>query len=127
MTAIEKQQIRSDIMFRWIRLGQIGISLEKLLKERGYKDIGVYGYISLTDCIVYELIGSKEVKLRCIIDQKGDKILIDFPAVKPTEIERLNLDVIVIMPVDDYEPIKKQLEKYTDADIKTIEEILYEL
>ena len=127
MTAIEKQQIRSDIMFRWIRLGQIGISLEKLLKERGYKDIGVYGYISLTDCIVYELIGSKEAKLRCIIDQKGDKILIDFPAVKPTEIERLNLDVIVIMPVDDYEPIKKQLEKYTDADIKTIEEILYEL
>ncbi len=127
MTAMEKQQIRSDIMFRWIRLGQIGISLEKLLKERGYKDIGVYGYISLTDCIVYELMGSKEVKLKCIIDQKGDKILIDFPAVKPTEIERLNLDVIVLMPVDDYEPIKKQLEKYTDADIKTIEEILYEL
>lgn len=127
MMTVEKWQTRVDILLRWIRLGQSGIFLEDLIRKRGYKSIGVYGYVSLTDCVIYELKDSNKVELKCVIDKKGDNILIDFPAFCPEEIMDLSLDVIILMPVDDYEVIRNQLEKYTSVDIRTIEEILYEL
>ena len=127
MMTVEKWKTRADILFRWIRLGQSGIFLEDLIKKRGYKSIGVYGYINLTDCVVYELRDSKDVELKCIVDKRGNKIPIDFSAFRPEELTKLNMDVLILMPVDDYGEIINQLRQYTEIDIRTIEEILYEL
>lgn len=123
---MEKQKMLRDYLFRWIRLGQTGITIEQLLKNRGISKIAVYGYDKIAECIVYELEKSL-VELECIIDRKGNNIYTNFPAITLHEIEALDIDAIVICPVDDYEKIKAEISRKTDTPLITFEELIYEL
>lgn len=114
------------LLYRWIRLAQAGITLEKLLADRKLQKVAIYGYDKIAECILYELKESS-VSILAIIDKKGKKILVDFPAFKPDEIGNLNVDAIIMMPVDDYRIIKSDLCCYTTTKIISIEEVLYEL
>ncbi len=115
-----------ELLYRWIRLAQSGIFLKKLLSDRNIKSVMLYGYNKITECVLYELKKS-DIQVIAIIDKKGDKILVDYPAYKPDDISGLKMDAIIIMPVDDYGNIKEELSHYTTATLLSIEEIVYEL
>ena len=115
-----------SLLYRWIRLTQSGISLEQLLLDRKIQKASLYGYDGIAECILYEL-RETSINIQAIIDRKGKKILIDFPVYKPNESEKLNVDAIIMMPVDNYQIIKSDLSRYTTAKIISIEEVLYEL
>lgn len=115
-----------NLLYRWIRLSQSGITIEKLLLDRNIRKIALYGFDRIARCILYELRVSA-IQVQAIIDKKGDGILIDYTAYKLNEIGKLRVDAIILMPVDDYRDIKSRLCKYTQADIISIEDILYEL
>lgn len=115
-----------ELLYRWIRLMQSGVSLEKLLLYREARRVGVYGYDPIAECMVYELKESS-VQIVSLIDQKGEKVLIDYPACKPSEIKNLDLDAIIVMAVGDFQVIKKELHMYTSAPVISVVELLYEL
>ena len=117
---------RGDLLYRWLRLGQSGITLERLLGDRKLYKIALYGYDQIADCILYELEKSSIV-IDGIIDRKGSQILVEYRAYKPNDIRELKVDAIIVMPVDDFQSIKLELMQYTSTDIISIEEILYEL
>lgn len=120
------EKYKLNLLYRWIRLAQAGITLEKLLVDRKLQKVAIYGYDIIAECILYELKESS-VSILAIIDKKGEKILVDYPAFKPDEIEDLDVDAIIMMPVDNYQLIKSDLCRYTTTKIISIEEILYEL
>lgn len=115
-----------NLLYRWIRLAQSGITIEKLLLDRNIRSVAIYGFNRIAECMLYELRESN-VQVQAIIDKKGDGILIDYTAYKPDEIGELEVDAVIMMPVDDYGDIKSKLLEYTRVDIISIEEILYEL
>ena len=117
---------RFSLLYRWIRLAQSGITLEKLLLDRKLQKIMLYGYTQIAECILYELKNSA-IEVLAVIDKKGSNILIDYPAYKPNEIGSLKFDAIIMMPVDDYRLLKSELSHCTTAEIISIEEVLYEL
>ncbi len=115
-----------DLLYRWIRLSQSGVSLEQLLLDRKIHQAALYGYDIIAECILYEL-KETSIIIQAIIDKKGKEIFIDYPAYKPNESGNLNVDAVIMMPVDNYEVIKSDLRHYTSAKIISIEEVLYEL
>ncbi len=117
---------RFSLLYRWIRLAQSGITIEKLFLDRNIRRIAIYGFDRIASCILYELRQSA-VQVEALIDKKGNGIFIDYTACKPNEIGKLEVDAIIMMPVDDYKNIKSQLCQYTQVKIISIEEILYEL
>lgn len=123
---MDRQKALQDYLFRWVRLGQMGVTIEELLKKRELSRIAIYGYDKIAECLVYEL-KSGLVQVECIIDRKGKGILTDFPTVTLQDIKPLNLDAIIICPVDDYGNIKKDIEKICDVPLITFEELIYEL
>lgn len=123
---MDKPKERSDYLFRWIRLGQVGVTIEKLIQNRGLGKIAIYGYDAIAECLVYELENS-QIELKGIIDRRGREILTDFPAYNLHEITDLDIDAVIICPVDEYENIKTNIEKLTDVPLITFEELIYEL
>ena len=112
-------------MYRWIRLQQNGISIERLLNERGYRHIALYAFTDIARCVFYELSKS-EIEVEYFIDQQGKNIQIDYPAFTPDEIDGLDVDVIIGCYIDDgilYKDLKKQFK----CDVIEIGELLYEL
>ena len=57
----------------------------------------------MAECVLHEL-KQNAIEILAIIDRKGSDILVDFTAYKPNEISILEIDAIVLMPVDDYQP-----------------------
>ena len=121
-----KNNLLRDCLFRWIRLGQTGITMEKLLEARGYNKIAIYGYDKIAECLVYELRNS-QIELKCIIDKKGKNISTDFPGVVIEEAKGMDFDAVIVCPVNNYEIIKEQIKQSIGLPVITFEELIYEL
>lgn len=116
-----------DYLYRWIRLGQSGITIEQLFYDRGLRKIAVYGFDRLSRCLLYELADSS-IQIQGVIDKRGSQITwVDWPMYALDDLKQLEADAIVLCPVASYEVIKKDLEKYTDIRLITFEELIYEL
>lgn len=129
MTKEQKKDINLELLIRWIRLGQEGITLEKLLCDRNMKRIAVYGYNKIAKCIIYEL-RSGLVHVCAILDRRaGDMESMDvaYPVYLPEEAGMMDLDAIILLPVDDYIKLSSSLRQYTGVQIVSLEDLLYEL
>lgn len=129
MGLIENYKRKAEFLYRWIRLGQKGITVESLLLKRHYDRIALYGLNEILRALVYELDGSK-VSVSYLIDKKGDKIELDYLAYSPdTLVEAPKVDAIIITLTDSdvVKEVKETLCKMVPYDIISIGELLYEL
>ena len=121
---IHQNEKRLDILYRWIRLQQSGIRIEQLFQNRNIKNIAIYGYDMLAEILVYELDRS-HISIKGIIDRRGDRININFPAFTLPQAIDLDIDSVVVCPVDDYQKIIADIEKYLTCPIVTMEDVVY--
>lgn len=121
-----------NYLYRWIRLGQQGVTIKQLMEEHGMANIAIYGYSMLTKCLIYELKES-DIAIKFIIDRNADNLVISFPKYKLNEAPLKDVGHIIITPVDDYESLKADIrEQLVQSGINgvsliTFEELIYEL
>lgn len=125
----ENEKRKKELLYRWIRLSQEGVTIAKLLKDRNARDIALYGYTELARLILYELKNSNEIKIRYIIDKRSGGLQISFSQKQPTDSSICDVDMILITLVDtkDIQEVRENIMVDSNCQIVTIEEVLYGL
>lgn len=125
-----KDRLKAELFYRWIRLSQEGISVESLLLDKGMKNICIYGFDIMGECLLYELENSA-IDIRFFIDKTGERKFVDFPIYTLDEAKSQDysaVDGIIVSPVDDYERITSDLKKHgINVKIVSLEDLLYEI
>lgn len=118
-------QIKANLLYRWIRFGQNGITVSKLLLNRGYHSIAIYGYNEIARCFMYEA-EKGEFTIRYLIDRKGDTLPVSFSVLSVDEFNGDDVDALLVMLVDS-EDVCDELRMRFKCDVISVEELFYEL
>ena len=122
----DKYEIYTQALHNWLLKKELGRSFSEYLKSFGIRSVAVYGVGILGKHFISELKGS-DVQIKYTIDQAEDvRANADLPVYKKDQIMELNVDVIVVTVIYDYESIKNELKKYTRAKIMSLEQIIME-
>jgi len=113
-----------NILDAWMELREKGIGLETWFLERGYREIGLYGYGTLGKHFVRELRGS-EVRIRYIADRDRKKIPVEYPAYLPGE-KLPEADVTVVSATFYYDSICRRLKENGVENMVSLERIIGE-
>ena len=99
-----------DIMIRWKRLEQNGMSVAHWLTVNGYKNVSIYGLGEIGELLVKELLETN-IKIIYIIDKnKGGERYQYIPVINlQQDIEAV--DCIIVTTVRNFEEIQEQIEK----------------
>ncbi|HCT90058.1 MAG TPA: hypothetical protein DF613_01550 [Lachnospiraceae bacterium] len=116
-----------DLLIRWVALYQENRKIAEWITGKGYRSIGVYGMRELGVLIYHEL--AREGFEKCVaIDQNADNLNLnsDMEIQSPTE-KLSDLDLIIVAAPHYFEEIRKSLESMTQADVVSIEDIVFEI
>lgn len=114
-----------QLMNYWLILKQKKFSVGKLLKQKGYKHIAVYG-ISHMGLSLLEDLKEEEVIIDYAIDRNENIFYAGIRIILPEEALD-EVDVIIVTALDDYYEIKKMLEKKISCPVLSLEDLLYEM
>lgn len=113
-----------QLMNYWLILKQKNFSIGKLLKQKGYKHIAVYGMSHVGLSLLDDL--REEVIIDYTIDRNDNISYTDIKIVSPEE--ALNeVDVVVVTALDDYYEIEKKLKEKISCPVLSLEDLLYEM
>lgn len=113
-----------NILDAWMDLRENGRRLDKWFLERGYREIGIYGYGTLGKHFMRELENS-EVRIRFIVDRQKSKIPAGIPAFLPEE-ELPKADVVVVAATFYYDDISRKLRENGAEKVVSLERIIGE-
>lgn len=114
------------LMEDWIKVKQKGKSLVKFFEDNNIDEIAVYGMAELGKLVCLELKDSN-IKVRCGIDRRLDDKkdspvkVVDFYDVK----KYIDVQAIVVTPIQYFNEIQGELRKFTDANIISLEDVIY--
>ncbi|RRK34649.1 hypothetical protein EBB54_27405 [Schaedlerella arabinosiphila] len=114
------------LMNEWLKAKQRDRSVEEYLLKAGYKEIAVYGVSYVGQRFCDELQGSRSIKIRYCIDQKGSGSYKGYD-IRPLTGKNEDVDAVIVTPIFYFEEIKSQIEKVVTAEVISIEEIIYGL
>lgn len=131
-SGIDKQNVKQRKKFesfynlaeRWITIHEEGKSLESILGERNIKTVAVYGLGTMGKHVVTQLKGSR-VRVAYAIDRAVKGYWQDVEVI-PLQEHIPNVDAIIVTAINDMDAIEKNLKKYTNCTILSLEELLYE-
>lgn len=127
-----KQKERADkmeeyysVLNYWLHLKQKKKSLTLFFSKAGYKTVAIYGMKEMGERLYDELCES-EIDVKYGIDQNADQI---YAAIDVVTMEDTlePVDVIVVTASYYYEEIEKKLKEKTDADIVSLEDVVFSL
>lgn len=113
------------LMNQWVRIKQQGKSVAEYLLSRGYQRIAIYG-MSYVGETLYDELKDSRIEVVYAIDSKATGIYAEISILSPEEVLP-EVDAIVVTPVFFFNEIVKKLSEKTNADILSIEDILYNL
>lgn len=121
-----KYKIYTEILHNWLIKKERGRNFSDYLKTFDIKSIAVYGLGILGKHFISELKDS-DLLIKYAIDEAEDaRANAKIPVYKKEQIMKLDVDVIVVTVIYDYEAIKKELKKYTGTKIMSLEQIVME-
>ena len=121
-----KFEVFTEVLHNWLLKKELGRSFSDYLKSFGVRSVAVYGVGILGKHFINELKGS-DIHIKYTIDQAEDvRANADVPVYKKEQIMKLDVDLIVVTVIYDYESIKKELKKYTKVKIMSLEQIIME-
>lgn len=119
----ERNKMVIKILEKWISNVQEGKFIIEYFRKKNIKSIGIYGLGCVASRLCDEL-NNTEIEIRYIIDRNADRLISDFRLVTlDNNLEEV--DTIVVTPVDQFELIRKELEKKIGCSIVHIEDILF--
>lgn len=95
------------------------------LMEKRIETVAVYGYGELGRHVLAELTGSS-VLVKYLIDRNYNIGRSSLPVVSPED-ELEEVDAIIVTPILEYAAIEAKLQKKTDAEILSLEDIIYDM
>ncbi len=118
---INKWWLYTDLLTRWKKLNDRGISISEYFCDRGYRKIAIYGASDIGKLCCDELARSGEIEIVCLIDRQAVGSYCGKPIILPAEIPRDGLDVVVITPIWDYLGIAEKIYMQTTAKLISLE------
>lgn len=97
-----------EVMYHWLCLLASGGTMEKILLEKDYHIVALYGYTPLARILMKTLQNSR-VKIAYLIDRKAASLHVPDMTVLHTEDHLASVDVVVITVLHDAQEISKML------------------
>lgn len=119
---IEMYRSYYRLLEKWMILREKKISIKQYFKERGVRNIIIYGMGKMTRHLLEDLKGS-DINIVCAIDRGAFEINSDFIIISGED-EIPEADCIIITPVYDMEVIKRKLKRKTSVPIISLSEIV---
>ncbi len=111
------------MMNEWMQLKQKGRNLSEFFKERGYKNIAIYGMHHTGVTLQNELDGTG-INICYGIDANADSIYSDIEVKKPSD-ELSPVDVIIVTPIYYYIEIEEKLEDKVTCPILSLDDVIF--
>lgn len=112
-----------NALVRWVELEQGKKRFSVYFKNNGYETIGIYGMKEL-GVLLYKGLMMENQQVECFIDKDLSVSDGSFSVILPNE-NIPKVDVIIVTAIHYYDSIYTELRKYTDADIVSIEDVLW--
>lgn len=113
------------LMNQWVKIKQEGKSIANYLIYKKYKTISIYGISYAGETLLDELKNTN-IKIAYAIDQNADNICSEVKILSPND-KLPAVDAIIVTPVYFFDSIKEKLEARTNADILSLEDIIYDI
>ncbi len=113
------------LMNQWVKVKQDGKDIPAYLIEQGYKKIAIYGMSYVGETLYHELEDSP-VEVAYAIDKRAEGMYADVELLSPDD-ELPDVDAVIVTPVFFFDEIEEMLASKMDADIVSMEDILYEV
>ncbi|MDE7177480.1 MAG: hypothetical protein K2O59_06650 [Lachnospiraceae bacterium] len=113
------------MMCDWMRAKQEGKSLAGYLKEKGYKNVAIYGLSYAGERLLDEL-RDNGVEVKYAVDKKADPVYFDTEICRPEE-DLEAVDAMIVTAITFYDEIKIMLEEKLQCPILSLEDIIQEL
>lgn len=113
------------LMNQWVKAKQDNKDIPAYLVEQGYKKIAIYGMSYVGETLYHELEGS-EVEVAYAIDKKSEGMYADVDILSPDD-DLPKVDAVIVTPVFFFDEIEELLSSKMDADIISMEDVLYEV
>ena len=121
---LKKYKKYYNILNQWLQIKENNISVENYFKKKNWKHVAIYGFMALGNHLLWELQNT-DVKVEMIIDRRSELTCPGVKVISPKDsIE--GIDVVVVTPVYEYEEIKNELQKNTNVQIVSIEDVINE-
>lgn len=119
---LNKYKSYFGILDKWLLLKEHNISLSQYLISHEYRRIAIYGFMALGNHLYKELEHS-EVEIKAIIDRRDELVV---PGIQLLGMESMipKIDAVIVTPIYDFDVIKEELQKRTDAKIISIENLI---
>jgi hypothetical protein len=118
----------NELLLKWLEIRQREHILGKYFEYYGYSRIAIYGMKELGQCLFQELKNT-DTNVMFGIDRNADNIVSDLPIIKCGEEIPVNIDLIVVTAINDYELILEDLNYYYDniqvQSLNNIIEVVY--
>ena len=111
------------MMNEWLQLKQKGRNLSEFFKERGYKNIAIYGMHHTGVTLQNELDGTG-INICYGIDANADSIYSDIEVKKPSD-ELPPVDVVIVTPIYYFIEIEEKLEDKVTCPILSLDDVIF--
>ena len=110
-----------DVLNRWMKQRERGISIEDNLRQRGIGEIAIYGMSDIGKHLQEELAGT-DIVIKYVVD-RSLYAMSDLDIYEP-ESDLPKVDAVIVTPVFDYENIRKSLAARMDCQILSISDVI---
>jgi hypothetical protein len=110
------------LLEKWIKLNTFGYEISEFFMDRELSTVGIYGMQAIGE-ILHKQLEKCGIRIAFLCDQNPSNVFYEANIIYPKDIT--NCDAIVVTPFYSFDEIEKMLVNYSNAEIISIEEIIY--
>lgn len=110
------------VLKKWFEIQKQGRNLAPYFKQKGYKNVAIYGMAELGEYL-YDELKNAGIHVCYGIDRRAEKLDFQIPIMKPED-ELFEVDAVIVTAVAFMEEIAESLSKKLEAPIISIEDVL---
>lgn len=114
-----------NVLNQWLILRQENNKIENYFLEKGYKKIAIYAMGELGNRL-YDDLKNSNIEVKYAIDQNASRIYSDIKIVTVNDALE-EVDAVVVTAITAYEEIEHILKNKLDADIISLEDVIFKL
>lgn len=119
--AVDKYFLYYNLLNKWMKQKEKGISVTEKLHQWGIKEVAIYGMGDIARHLQWELADT-DVRIKYAIDQ-SELSVIDIDTYLPNS-ELPQVDAVIVTPILDYENISAFLRQKMSASVICITELI---
>jgi glycosyltransferase involved in cell wall biosynthesis len=117
--ALTNFSMNISVFKQWLYYSEKGITMEKLLCDKNYMNIAIYGMGDLGECLLESLSESLCINILYGIDRRAKYFKFNFPVYFPEE-DIPESDVIIVTVLNDFKEIEYNLRQKSKCKIISI-------